>query len=124
MTAPQDRGMTSDVGPIEIDWPRTIGYYGGVSAALAFGLIEMPIAVFIAAVPFFKMLNRPNASWPERAAAQLLEGASKPVGGDAEAAVRLSPAGARESSTGMVGGLFGRAASQMRGIWTDAQALR
>jgi hypothetical protein len=32
----QEQGMTSQIGPIEIDWPRTIGYYGGVGLAVAF----------------------------------------------------------------------------------------
>ena len=34
--AEQDRGLTSRVGPVEIDWPMAIGYYGGIGLALAF----------------------------------------------------------------------------------------
>lgn len=88
----EDRGLTSQIGPVEIDWPRTIGYYGGIGLAVAFELIEPPLALFIAAVPFLKMLNMPQASRPIRFVAQLLEGASKPVGGSAEATLRLSTA--------------------------------
>lgn len=85
----QDRGLVSRIGPVEIDWPRSIGYYGGIGLATAFGLIEPPLAIFIAAVPLFKMLNHPKASRPTRFAAQLLDGAAKPVGGSAEATLRL-----------------------------------
>jgi hypothetical protein len=85
----EDRGLTSRIGPIEIDWPRAIGYYGGIGLASAFELIEPPLAIFIGAIPFFKMLNHPRASRPTRFVAQLLDGAAKPVGGSDEAAFRL-----------------------------------
>lgn len=87
--AQEDRGLTSRFGPVEVDWPRTIGYYGGIALAVGFEMIEWPLGVFIAAVPFFKMLNRPRAKLPTRLVAQLVDGASKPVGGDAESTVRL-----------------------------------
>lgn len=85
----QDRGLVSSIGPIEIDWPRTIGYYGGIGLAVALELIDPPLALFIGAIPFFKMLNRPRASRPTRFMSQLLEGAAKPVGGDADATLQL-----------------------------------
>jgi hypothetical protein len=87
--AEQDRGLVSHIGPIEIDWPRTIGYYGGIGLATAFELIEPPLALFIAAVPLFKMLNNPRAPRPGRFLAQFLEGAARPVGGSAEATIKL-----------------------------------
>jgi hypothetical protein len=86
----QEQGMSSRIGPLEIDWPRTIGYYGGISLAIAFELIEPPLAVFIAAIPLLKMLNHPKASKPVRFVGQLLEGAAKPVGGSAEATIQLT----------------------------------
>ena len=86
----QKQGMTSRIGPLEIDWPRTIGYYGGVGLATAFELIEPPLALFIAAIPLLKMLNHPRASGPIRFVGQLLEGAAKPVGGSAEATIQLT----------------------------------
>lgn len=89
----QDLGMTSRVGPLEIDWPRTIGYYSGVGLALAFELIDPPLALFIAAIPVLKMLNRPGASRVTRFAGQLLEGAAKPVGGSSEATIQLADNG-------------------------------
>lgn len=85
----QDRGLVSRIGPVEIDWPRSIGYYGGIALATSLELIQPPLAIFIAAVPLFKMLNSPEASLPRRFVAQLLDGAAKPVGGSAEATVRL-----------------------------------
>lgn len=89
----QNLGMTSRVGPLEIDWPRTIGYYGGIGLALAFELIEPPLAIFIAAIPVLKMLNRPKASRLTRFTGQLLEGAAKPVGGSSEATIQLTDNG-------------------------------
>lgn len=85
----QKQGMTSHIGPIEIDWPRTIGYYGGISLALAFEIIEPPLAIFIGAIPLLKMLNHPGASRPMRFIGQLLEGAARPVGGSSEATIQL-----------------------------------
>jgi len=85
----QKQGMTSRIGPVEIDWPRTIGYYGGVGLATAFGLVEPPLAVFIAAIPLLNMLNHPGASAPPRFVGQLLDGAAKPVGGSSEATIQL-----------------------------------
>jgi len=86
----QDLGMSSRIGPLEIDWPRTIGYYGGVALALSFEIIQPPLALFIAAIPLLKMLNRPGASQVSRFVGQLLEGAAKPVGGSSEATIQLT----------------------------------
>src|SRR5438876_2354072 len=86
----QQQGMTSRFGPIQIDWPRTIGYYGGIGLATAFELIEPPLALFIAAIPLLKMLNHPGASVPTRFVGELLEGAAKPVGGSSEATIQLT----------------------------------
>jgi hypothetical protein len=88
----EDRGLTSRIGPVEVDWPRSIGYYGGISVAVAVGMIEPPLAIFIAAIPFLKMLNRPTASWPSRFVGQVLDGAAKPVGGSSEATIELTSA--------------------------------
>ena len=90
--APQDRGLVSHIGPVTVDWPRSLGYYGGISLAVAAGMIEPPLALFIAAIPFLKMLNRPTASQPVRFLAQVLDGAAKPVGGSSEATIELTPA--------------------------------
>lgn len=87
--AQQDRGLVSRFGAIEIDWPRSLGYFGAIGLASTFGLIEPPVAIFIAAVPFCKMLNRPNVGQPTRFVGQVLEGAGKPVGGDGEATIRI-----------------------------------
>jgi hypothetical protein len=39
------------VGNVEIDVPRSVGFFGGLAAAVGLGFIEPPLAVFIAAVP-------------------------------------------------------------------------
>jgi hypothetical protein len=84
----QEGEFTSTVGPLRIDWPRAVGYYGAVGAAVAFEVIAPPLGLFIAAVPLLKLLKRKHASRFERLVAALFEGAGKPVGGDAEGVVR------------------------------------
>src|SRR5436305_13920939 len=86
----QQQAMISRFGPIQIDWPRTIGYYGGIGLATAFELIQPPLAIFIAAIPLLKMLNHPGASAPTRFVGELLDGAAKPVGGSSEASIKLT----------------------------------
>jgi hypothetical protein len=81
--------LVSRVGPIEFDWPRSLGYFGGTWLAVAAGLIEPPLGLFIAAVPFLKMLDLPGLSNMPRFVGQVLEGVAKPVGGDSEGTVRL-----------------------------------
>ena len=93
---PQDRGLVSHIGPVKVDWPRSLGYYGGIGIALAAGVIDPPLASFIAAIPFLKMLNRPKAPLPVRFVGQVLDGAAKPVGGSSEATIELDTA--REKS--------------------------
>jgi hypothetical protein len=75
------------VGTMEVDVPRSVGYFGGLAAALGLGLIEPPLALFIAAVPVFKALT--NTAFPPavRAVGEVLEGAAKPVGSDAEGVI-------------------------------------
>ena len=88
--AEQDRGVTGRVGPVEIDWPMAIGYYSGIGLALAFEMMEPPLALFVAAIPFLKMLRAPGASWPTRLVSQPLLGMARPVGGDGDGAVQPS----------------------------------
>ncbi len=49
--ANEEQGMVSQFGPIEVNWPRTIGYYGGIALAVGFELIEPPVGIFIASIP-------------------------------------------------------------------------
>jgi hypothetical protein len=88
--AQEDEGLVSRVGPIEVDWPRSLGFFGAVGVATVIGLIEPPLGVFIAAVPFVKMLNRPQLPTPTRFVSQILDGMVKPVGGDAEGTIRFA----------------------------------
>lgn len=77
------------VGPVLIDVPRSIGYFGGVGAAVALGLVDPPLAVFIAAAPFLAMLTHRSLPVPVRVVGQALEGAAKPIGGDDDGYVKL-----------------------------------
>jgi len=121
-TTSQDKRLLGRVGPVEVDVPLALGYYGGIGLAVALEMLEPPLAIFIAAVPFFKMMNRPNSTLPARILAKLLAGAAKPVGGDGEAAVRLDP------STGSPGWRLGsigaRARAETESMWAEAQRLR
>jgi hypothetical protein len=84
----EDQPFVIQLGPIVIDVPRTLGYYGGIAAAVALELIQPELALFVAAIPLVKLLKRKNATKPEIAVAGIFEGAMKPVGGDAESVVR------------------------------------
>jgi hypothetical protein len=97
---PEDRGLVTRVGPLEIDWPKSLGYYGGIGLAVAFEVIEPPLAIFIAAIPVLKLLKHPREPWPFRVVADVLEGAAKPVGGDTESVVRVADATQRAVSSG------------------------
>jgi len=88
---PEDTGLITRVGSLEVDWPKSIGYFGGIGIAVACDLIAPPIAIFIAAIPLLKLVKHPGRPWPLRVVADALEGAAKPVGADAEAVVRLVP---------------------------------
>lgn len=92
------QGLVSRIGPIEIDWPRSLGYFGGIALAVGIGLVEPPIGVFVAAVPFLKMLDASRAPSPARFVGQVFEGVAKPVGGDTEGTVRM--VSGREGSSG------------------------
>lgn len=79
------------VGEVEIDVPRTLGFYGGIAAAVTLEVIEPPLGLFIALLPAAKMVANGRAPRPLRWVAQVLEGAGKPVGSDGQGTVRLAP---------------------------------
>lgn len=85
------QGVTGRTDHLEIDWPRSLGFFGALGAAVALDLVPVAIAGFVAAVPFLKLLNRPNASTPQRFVSHLVDGAAKPVGGDSEGTIRWAP---------------------------------
>jgi hypothetical protein len=84
-----DRGLVIHAGPLEVDVPRSLGYYGGIAVAVGVGLIEPPLALFIGAIPLVKMLMHGKAPQPVRFLGQMFDGAAKPVGGDAEGTIRV-----------------------------------
>jgi hypothetical protein len=101
-TVAESPEIVGRVGPFEIDWPRSLGYYGGVGIAVGIGLIDPPLGLFIAAVPFLKMLKAGRAPTPSQFIGQILEGVAKPVGGDSQGTIRLASArtGASDAPVG------------------------
>ncbi len=89
MANPEDRGLTGRIGPIELDWPRSAGYYGGVALAVALEIIDWPVGLFLAAIPLVKLLNRRTLPKAVRFTVHVFDGMAKPVGGDAEGTMRL-----------------------------------
>jgi hypothetical protein len=87
--AEQDAGLVIRLGPMQVDIPRSMGFYGGIALAVGAGMIEPPLGIFIAAVPALKMLNSSRFPQSVRFVGQLLEGSAKPVGGDGEGTIRL-----------------------------------
>lgn len=77
------------VGTVEIDVPRSVGFFGGLAAAVGLGLLEPPLALFIAAVPAFKALTNTALPRAVRIVGEVLEGAAKPVGSDADGVIQL-----------------------------------
>jgi hypothetical protein len=78
------------VDTVEVDVPRSMGYFGGLAVATEVGLIEPPLALSIAAVPLFKSLT--NTALPTAVrvvVGEVLEGAAKPVASDAEGVIEL-----------------------------------
>ena len=105
-TQRDQRGVTADVGKndeIEVDWPRSIGFFGALGVAAALNLVPLPIAVFVGAVPFLKLLDDPKSSTPRRFFTHLVDGAAKPVGGDSEGTVRWARSASRARRTRTAG---------------------
>jgi hypothetical protein len=88
--APRDEQRVSgQVGNhIVVDWPRSIGFFGALGVAVALDLVPIPIAAFVASVPFLKLMNRPRSSTARTFVSHLVDGAAKPVGGDSEGTIR------------------------------------
>jgi len=84
----EDEPFVTRIGPLHVDWPRSIGYFGGIAAAVAFDLIAPELALFVALIPVVKLFKRKDATKVEKAIAAVIEGAAKPLGGDAESTVR------------------------------------
>src|SRR5438445_11081911 len=61
---PADAGLVTRVGSVEIDWPRSIGYFGGICIAVASELIQPPIEILISAIPLLKLSTHPRRPSP------------------------------------------------------------
>jgi len=92
-----DQGLVVHVGPLKIDAPRSLGYYGGIAVAVGVGVIDPPLALFIAAIPAMKMLMNSQAPTAMRFIGQVFDGAAQPLGGDAQGTVRLDDAAAAQA---------------------------
>jgi hypothetical protein len=90
MASAAEQDMVLRSGSLEIDVPRAVGYFGGIAAAVAIGLLEPPLGVFIAAVPFIKMLTHPRSPNPLRFLGLMVEGAAQPVGSSGQGTIRLA----------------------------------
>lgn len=90
--AGEDRGLVVRLGPLTVDIPRSLGYYGAIGLAVGAGVIEPPLGVFIAAVPVLKMMTNRLATTPVRFVGQMFDGAAQPVGGDGQGTIRLETA--------------------------------
>lgn len=86
----ENRGLVARVGQVDVDIPRSIGYFGAITLAVAFEVIEWPVGLFIASIPFVKMLNRPKLPQPVHFVEHVLDGAAKPVGGDSEGTIHIA----------------------------------
>src|SRR5437016_5228012 len=84
-----DSVLEVEVGRVRVDVPRSAGYFGGLAIAVGMGLVEPPLAVFIAAVPVFKALTNSALPLAVRTVGEILQGAAKPVGSDAEGVVEM-----------------------------------
>ena len=82
-------GLVVRLGWLEVDVPRSLGYFGGIGLAVCAGLLEPPLGLAIAAIPLVKMLNLSRAPRPSRFVGQMFEGMVLPVGGDSQGTVRL-----------------------------------
>ncbi|HET7075552.1 MAG TPA: hypothetical protein VFI55_15925 [Mycobacterium sp.] len=100
------------VGTVEVDVPRSIGYFGGLVVATGLGLIEPPLAQFIAAVPVFKVLTNTALPKAVRIVVEVLEGAAKPVGSDAEGVIALEDQQQSDTAVVHVPALRKRSASR------------
>ena len=98
----QDPELVSKFGSLELDWPRSVGFFGGIGLAVGVGIIDPPFGLFIAAIPFIKMLDLPRLPKQARFIAQIFEGVAKPVGGDSEGTIRIVTS--KGSSAEPVGG--------------------
>jgi hypothetical protein len=87
--ADEEQPLTLRLGSLEVDVPESIGFFGGVFLAVGVGLIEPPLGLFIAAVPFLKMLDIPRLPLPVNFLGHVMQGAAKPVGGDSDGTIRI-----------------------------------
>ena len=76
---------------------RHISMIFAIALAVGLELIDPPIGLFIAAIPFLKMLNLSKVEFPPRFVGHVVEGMAKPLGGDSQGTIRfVTPRGATD----------------------------
>ncbi len=55
-----DNVLEVEVGTVEVDVPRSVGYYGGLAVAVGIGLIEPPLALYGAGSPHIWWTRAPS----------------------------------------------------------------
>ena len=110
------------VGSLEIDWPKAIGYFGGIALAVAYDVIAPPLGLFIATIPILKLFKRPDRPQAIRIVSDLLEGAAKPVGGDSETTIKLAAGQPRTRDNEIHRAARRRIARARRSVTTRSQA--
>src|SRR5215470_3348054 len=86
-TGEEARSLVSRLGPLEVDWPKSIAYFGGLALAVAFDVISPPVGLFIAGIPIGMLFRTPGRGWPLRI---ITEGPAKPGADGSEARVRVA----------------------------------
>lgn len=107
-------GLVMTLGPLRVDVPRSVGFYGGIAAAVAAGLIDPPLGLFIASVPLIKMATNSKAPVAMQWIGQVLDGVAKPVGGDAEGTVQLADPPAAFAQAAETAALADRAPTRVK----------
>ncbi len=107
-------GMVLRIRSLEVDLPRSVGFYGGITAAVLAGVIEPPLGIIMACVPITKMALNSRAPSALRWIGEVLDGAVKPVGGDAQGTVRLADPAQSMSEAAHTVAMAARASTQTK----------
>jgi len=91
-------GVTFQGEKVQVNWPRAIGYFGILGLATALEVIEPPIALFIGALPFIKLVEQSPVPHPIEEGAGVLVGAGQATGTSPEGTFQVSKPQTRRAS--------------------------
>lgn len=86
-TGEEAQRLVTRFGPMEINWPGLIAYFGGLTLAVASDVISPPVGMFIAALPVGMLFRAPSRAWPIRI---VTGGATTAVSGNPDGTVRAA----------------------------------